>query len=288
MQLNRCLKRGIGLLLAAAAFLPQSLLAQAVKPTYPGRYWLPNEASTYAPKIDGMFNVILWITMITFVLVEVALVYFLWKYRYKAGRKATYYHGNNKVEIIWTVIPALILVFLAVFSNSLWSEIKYADRYPKGAPVIRIMPRQFQWDITYPGPDGKFDTPDDINTINQLYLANNSPVQIKLQAQDVIHSFFVPEFRIKQDAVPGMQTAVWIQPTVLGDFEIGCAELCGLGHYRMKGFVHVVTQDSLNSWLASQAPKPEVAAATPPPADSAASATPAPAAADTTKKTSHK
>ncbi len=198
--------------------------------------------------------------MIVFVLVEFGLVYFLWKYHHKTGRKATYTHGNNKLEIAWTIVPAVILVFLAIFSNSLWSEIRDPAKFPKDAPVIRIAPRQFEWDITYPGVDKKLDTPDDVTTINQLYLAVNEPVQIRLNAQDVIHSFFVPEFRIKQDAVPGMQTAVWITPTTLGDYNIACAELCGAQHYRMMGYVHVVSHDSLASWLKSQAPVPEVPA----------------------------
>jgi cytochrome c oxidase subunit II len=115
-----------------------------------------------------------------------------------------------------------------------------------------IKPRQFQWDITYPGVDKKFDTEDDINTVNQLFLVNNEPAQIILQAQDVIHSFFVPEFRIKQDAVPGMTTSVWIQPTKNGSYEIACAELCGGQHYRMKGYVTVGTRDSLAAWLEEQ------------------------------------
>lgn len=226
------------------------------KSTTQGRYqhfWLPDANSTYASKIDDMFNVILWITMVVFVLVELGLVYFLWKYRHKPGRKALYTHGNNKLEIAWTIVPAVILVFLAIFSNSLWSEIRNPNTFPKNAASIEIKPRQFQWDITYPGPDGKFGTADDINTINQLYLAANEPVQIKLLAQDVIHSFFVPEFRIKQDAVPGMPTAVWVQPIKEGEYNIACAELCGAQHYRMMGYVHVVSPDSLASWLKSQA-----------------------------------
>lgn len=239
------------------------------KSTTQGRYqhfWLPDANSTYASKIDGMFDVILWITMIVFVLVELGLIYFLWKYRHKPGRKALYTHGNNKLEIAWTIVPAVILVFLAIFSNSLWSEIRNPNTFPKNSASIQIKPRQFQWDITYPGPDGKFNTADDINTINQLYLAANEPVQIKLLAQDVIHSFFVPEFRIKQDAVPGMPTAVWIQPIRTGEYNIACAELCGAQHYRMMGYVHVVTADSLARWMKSQAPE-----------------APAPVAADTTK-----
>ncbi|MEO6940902.1 MAG: cytochrome c oxidase subunit II [Candidatus Kapaibacterium sp.] len=230
------------------------LLAIAAPPITPRykHFWLPDAASTYAPKIDAMFNMILWITMVVFFLVEVTMLVFLIKYRYKPDRRATYTHGNNRLEIVWTAIPAVILVYLAIFSNTLWSEIRDPNKFPKGASSIEIRPRQFEWDITYPGPDGKFGTKDDIATINQLYLVKDKPVQIKLEGQDVIHSFFVPEFRIKQDAVPGMPTAVWIQPTMGGNFEIACAELCGLGHYRMKGFVSVVSQDSLDNWLKIQ------------------------------------
>ena len=216
-------------------------------------YWLPASVSTYAPKIDMMFNFILWLTGIVFVLVEVCFVWFLVKYSYKKDGKAKYYHGNNKLEIIWTTIPAVILIALALWSNTLWSEIKYTKNFPKDAHQIRISPRQFQWDITYPGPDGKFDTKDDINTVNQMHLALNEPVQIVLHSQDVIHSFFVPEFRIKQDAVPGMPTSVYIIPTKAGNYEIACAELCGAQHYRMKGYVNVVSRDSVDRWLLTQA-----------------------------------
>lgn len=243
---------------AIAVFILPYILLTPPEPSATNRYkgwWLPETSSTYAPKIDMLFNVILWLTIVVFILVTLALLWFLWKYRAR-GNKATYTHGNNKLEIAWTAIPAVILVFMAVFSNDLWSEIRYQGNYPKNADIIRIKPRQFQWDITYPGVDKKFDTEDDINTINQLYLVKDEPAQIMLEAQDVIHSFFVPEFRIKQDAVPGMKTSVWIQPTVETKpdrpYEIACAELCGLGHYRMKGFVTVTSRDSVNSFLASQ------------------------------------
>src|SRR5207302_8320120 len=116
-------------------------------------------------------------------------------------------------------------------------------------------PKQFEWQVRYAGPDGIFGTKDDIKTINQLYLEIGEPVKIELEGQDVIHSFFVPEFRIKQDAVPGLPTAVWIEPTKLGAYDIGCAELCGLGHYSMRGTVYVTTKDSLNKWLTSQVMK---------------------------------
>lgn len=248
---SRILKRATIGVPIALFFAAQNIFAQKVASKY-DHWWLPDATSSYAPKIDGLFDFILWLTLIVFFLVEICLVWFLWKYRFQPGRKAKYYHGNNKLEIAWTAVPAAILAFLAIFSNSLWSEIKYPGNYPKNADVIRIKPRQFQWDITYPGPDKKFDTEDDKETINQLYLVGNEPTQIILQAQDVIHSFFVPEFRIKQDAVPGMTTSVWITPTKDGNYEIACAELCGGQHYRMKGYVTVTTRDSVNNWLASQ------------------------------------
>ena len=245
-------------LLSIGVFVLPYMLIETPPTSATNRYkgwWLPETSSTYAPQIDTLFNIILWITIVVFVLVTFALLWFLWKYSAQ-GKKATYTHGNNKLEIAWTAIPAVILVFLAIFSNDLWSEMRYPSQYPENAEVIRIKPRQFQWDITYSGADKKFDTPDDINTINQLWLVKDEPVQILLQAQDVIHSFFVPEFRIKQDAVPGMTTSVWINPTTLTDprmpYEIACAELCGLGHYRMKGFVTVTSRDSVDSFLRSQ------------------------------------
>ncbi len=241
------------------------MLAQAVPPRYhyPTDWWnpaawFPSKSSTYAGQIDNIYVVIFWITFVVFLIVEGGLVYFLFKYRYKPGRKATYTHGNNTLEITWTAIPAVILVILAVFSNSLWSEIRDPNKFPKDATTISIKPRQFEWDITYPGPDKKFGTADDIQTVNQLYLEVNKPVQIKLEGQDVIHSFFVPEFRIKQDAVPGMPTAVWIVPTKIAQYEIACAELCGYGHYHMKGTVSIISGDSLARWMKSQAPAPVV------------------------------
>ncbi len=245
-----------GVLMLILCILPSILFADSkpVPSRYPSGHWgLPDQGSSYAPEIDKIFYFILYITGFVFVAVEGLLVFFLFKYRYKKGRTASYTHGNNRLEIIWTAIPAVILVALAIFSNTVWSDIRSPNKFPKNATIIHINPRQFEWDITYAGPDGKFDTKDDIKTINQLYLVKDQPVQIKLQGQDVIHSFFVPEFRIKQDAVPGMPTAVWIKPTMGGSFEIACAELCGLGHYRMKGDVHVVSQDSVDSWLKTQA-----------------------------------
>ena len=210
---------------------------------------LPESASSYAPTIDQLFWAILGITGFFFFLVQGALLFFVLKYRAAPGKKASYIHGNTAVEIIWTIIPAGILLALTLASQKVWAEIRYPKQTPATAGQVEILAEQFAWNIRYPGPDGLFGTPDDITTINQLHLPAGEPTLVKLQSKDVIHSFFVPEFRLKQDAVPGLPTQVWIKPTHEGQYEIRCAELCGLGHYRMKGFVTTEPKEAFEKWL---------------------------------------
>ncbi len=216
-------------------------------------FWLrlPEQASTYAGEIDSLFHLIMWITGVVFVIVEAVLIYFLWRYRHREGRVVRYTHGNNRLEVVWTIVPALICVMLALLSRRLWEDIK--ERMPADALQIEVVGEQFAWNISYPGADGKFATPDDIVTINQLHFPVGKPVVATLMSKDVIHSFFLPEFRVKQDAVPGMKTRIWFEATRVGNWEIACAELCGLGHYRMKGFVTVDTPEDFQKWLAEQA-----------------------------------
>jgi len=232
--------------------------------------WLPDEGTAMAGRVDNLFNIILWITSVVFVIVFVVMIYFLIRYKSRAGGKATYYHGNTRLEIIWTIIPALIVIALGVASKSLWSQMKQEFPEENTALVVHVMPRQFQWDITYAGADGKFDTSatsDDIKTINQLHVPAGKNVIVILTAQDVIHSFFVPEFRIKQDAVPGMVTKSWFNTPKPGSFEIACAELCGLGHYRMRGYLTVHSQEDFDKWYDEQkATKAKELAPPPPPA----------------------
>ena len=234
---------------------------------------LPEQASTFAPEIDGMFHLIMWITGVIFVIVEVILVFFLWRYRHREGRVATYTHGNNRLEVIWTIVPALICVMLALLSRRIWEQIK--EKMPHDAVEVQVVGEQFAWNFRYPGPDGKFDTADDILTLNQLHFPVGKPVIVTLTSKDVIHSFFLPEFRVKQDAVPGMRTRIWFEGNKVGHWEIACAELCGLGHFRMKGFVTVDTPEDYQKWLVEQAASQ--AAEAPAPA-AAPAAAPAPAA----------
>ena len=225
---------------------------------------LPEGVSSYSGEIDGIFRLILWITGVIFVVVESLLVFFLFRYRHREGRRALYTHGNNRLEVIWTIIPAVICVLLALLSRQAWAEIK--QRMPAGALQIEVTGEQFAWNIRYPGPDGRFGTADDIVSLNQLHFPVGRPVVATLRSKDVIHSFFLPEFRVKQDAVPGMTSRIWFDATRTGQWEIACAELCGLGHYRMKGSVTVETPEEFEKWLASQAPAPESAPATAAPA----------------------
>ena len=209
----------------------------------------PESASSIGPKIDQLFWVILWITGVFFFIVQGGLLFFVLKYRNRPGQKAAYVHGNAAVEVVWTVIPALILAGLTVASQKLWVEIRYPEHAPSTSVQVEILAEQFAWNIRYPGPDGQFETADDVTTINQLHLPVGTPVLVKIRSKDVIHSFFVPEFRIKQDAVPGLPTQVWLEATRAGLFEIRCAELCGLGHYRMKGFVTTEPLTDFQNWL---------------------------------------
>jgi cytochrome c oxidase subunit II len=216
-------------------------------------FWLrlPENVSTYGGDIDSLFRLILWITGTIFVLVEVLLLYFLIRYRHREGRPAHYTHGSNRLEVIWTIVPAIICVVLALLSRRSWAEIK--QNMPQGAMNVEVTAEQFAWNIRYPGPDGKLETPDDIVTLNQLHFPVGRPLIVTLHSKDVIHSFFLPEFRVKQDAVPGMTTRIWLEATRVDHWEIACAELCGLGHFRMKGFVTVETPEEFERWLAETA-----------------------------------
>ena len=217
------------------------------------RIWLPEAITTTAPAIDQLFYFVLWVTGIVFVLVQGTLLYFLFKYRKRPGVAAGYTHGNHLVEIIWTVIPAAILIALATYSQKVWSQVRGTP--PPQDLEIEITAEQFAWNIRYTGPDGKLGTPDDVTTINQLHLPVQKSVLVHIKSKDVIHSFFVPQFRMKQDAVPGITGRIWLTATKTGNYEIACAELCGLGHYRMRGFLTIESPEAFKTWLAGMAPQ---------------------------------
>ena len=212
------------------------------------RVWLPEAITTTAPMIDRLFYAVLIITGVAFVLVQTTLLFFILRYRRQPGQPAAYIHGNTLAEVIWTVIPAVILVGLTFYSQQVWSQVRGTP--PPPDLEVEITGEQFAWNIRYAGADGAFNTADDITTINQLHLPLGKTVLVDLKSKDVIHSFFVPQFRMKQDAVPGLTTRLWVSTTRAGHYEIACAELCGLGHYRMRGYLVVESPEALHIWLA--------------------------------------
>lgn len=231
------------------------------------RAWMPPLVSNRVG-IDHSIAITLLVTGLVFILTNLLLAYFGWRYQDGEGAKALYWHENPRLEWTWTLVTAGILAFFLFNALSLWAQIQ--SRPPAGAFVVEVTAQQFAWNARLPGPDGIFGRtrpdlvdPGNLNFIgldksdpaaaddiilpqNQLYLPEGQPVVVRLRSLDVIHSFFVPQFRVKQDAVPGMEVETWFVPKQAGDFELACAEHCGLGHYRMRGRVHVVPPDKLD------------------------------------------
>src|SRR5262249_17430853 len=208
--------------------------------------WLPENVSTYGPSIDRLFYVIYYVTGATFFLVQLTLLAFLVLYRHRDGRRATYTHGNTTLEIAWTIAPAILLVILAFASRSVWAEIK--QRVPPSDMQVQVTAKQFNWEIAYPGPDGKIGTEDDVTMDNDLYVPVGKTIRVNLKSRDVIHSFFIPSARFKQDAVPGHEIPTWFKITKPGKYEVPCAELCGFGHSGMRGWLHVLPLDEYDAW----------------------------------------
>jgi len=228
--------------------------------------YFPHDVSTFGPKIDFLFELIFWIVMFVWVAVMIAMVTFMVRYRHRPGRKAEYIEGNSRLEILWTTATAVILIVLALMSRSTWADIK--EHGPPGDVFYQVMAKQFNWEITYPGPDGKFDK-HQITVENELHVPVNKDVRIDLTSKDVIHSFFIPNMRLKQDVVPGHVLHVWFEATETGQYEIPCAELCGFGHSGMKGNLTVQSQEDYDKWLKDQyahppAPPASSSPATPP------------------------
>ena len=238
---------------------------------------MPVAASQHAPDVDSLISVVHWLMLVLFVGWGAFFVFVLVKFRKGANPRADYHGAKGKIskmlEIAIVVVEAILLIFFAIPA---WA--KRVSNFPSEneATVVRVVGEQFAWNIHYPGPDGKFgrtdlslmaaDNPlgldrrdpaakDDVTTINQLTLPVDKPVLVRLSSKDVIHSFGLYEMRVKQDAVPGLDMPVWFIPNRVGDYEITCSQLCGLGHYRMRGFVNIKTQAEYQAFLAENAPK---------------------------------
>jgi cytochrome c oxidase subunit 2 len=219
--------------------------------------WLPEDVSTFGHEIDSLFYLIYYITGVAFILVTVLMLLFLVMYRErKDGRRATYSHGNTTLEIIWTVIPAAIFIALSFMSVNTWAKVK--RHAPESDFEIAVAAKQFNWEVSYRGADGILGTEDDVKFDNDIHVPVNKVVRVQLSAKDVIHSFFLPNLRLKQDAVPGRTILVWFEATKPGKYELPCAELCGFGHSGMKGWLYVHTPEEYKKWAEEKlASKPQ-------------------------------
>jgi cytochrome c oxidase subunit 2 len=247
---------------------------------------LPVAASTHAGDIDQLISLVHWLMLVLFVGWGAFFMFVLFRFRKGAHPKADYAGAKGKIskglEIAVVVVEALLLV---VYAIPAWATRVKAFPAENEATVVRVVAEQFAWNVHYPGPDGKFgrtdiklisaDNPlgldrtdpnakDDITTINQLNVPIDRPVLVHLSSKDVIHSFGLYEMRVKQDAIPGMSIPVWFIPNKAGEYEITCSQLCGLGHFRMRGFVTVQTAADFQKWTADQE-KELQPVATPPP-----------------------
>jgi cytochrome c oxidase subunit 2 len=247
---------------------------------------MPAAASAHAGEIDNMMVLVHWLMLVLFVGWGAFFLFVLVKFRRGANPKASYTGARGKFAKSTEVAVALVEVALLVFyAIPAWA--RRVTNFPAGndAVIVRVIGHQFAWEVHYPGADGKFgrtdlklvsadnligldrkdpDAKDDIVTSNQLNLPVGRPVLVHLSSQDVIHSFGLYEMRIKQDAVPGLEMPIWFVPTVtteemrartknpMFDYEIACSQLCGLGHYRMRGFVTIQSAADYDKWMADQ------------------------------------
>jgi cytochrome c oxidase subunit 2 len=204
--------------------------------------WFPKVASTQAEDIDTLFDVLIIASVPIFVLVEVVVLFSVWKFRMRPGQEledGPPIHGNTKLEVIWTAIPALLLVGLCGYAYKVLQDI---EEKPKNEIVVNVTGQQFAWTFEYAGQKAKVSS-------EQLYLPEGTSVEFHVRSKDVIHDFWVPEFRQKIDAVPGITTKYRITPNRLGAYPVVCAELCGLGHSTMRQTVHVLPQQEFDSWM---------------------------------------
>lgn len=242
---------------------------------------LPFNASAHGAEIDRLIYVLHIFMVLLFVGWFLFLVVSLVRFRARPGHQATHKLNHFKAPTYLEVLIALVEVFLLVgFSFPIVHKVRNVFPEEERALRVRVVAEQFAWNFHYPGTDGIFgrtkadllnpanpvgldpEDPrgkDDIVAINQLHIPVNRPVIARLASKDVVHSFGIPVMRVKQDAIPGQSIPIWFEANKTGNFEIACAQLCGLGHYRMRGFFIVETDEQFNAWLDSMKPAPAAA-----------------------------
>ncbi len=199
--------------------------------------WIPDVASNLASKVDGLLWFVTIVSLIFFILISFLLIYFAIKYRRRREDEETpYITGNQTLELIWTVIPSILLLVIFVYGFVVYKDLRTP---PKEAIEINVTAKQWLWQFEY--YNGQ-------TTLNELYVQQNRPVKLLMRSDDVIHSFFVPDFRVKMDILGGRYTYVWFTPTKVGRFQLFCAEYCGTGHSQMLGEVVVLSPEAYDTW----------------------------------------
>ncbi len=201
---------------------------------------------------------IFYIVGFWFLLTQGTILYFIIRYRRREGGKASYVLGEKLEQTAWILVPTLIVLLLDLgidFAGGRAYE-KVKGEIPPSDVVVQLTAKQFNWVFTYPGLDGDFGTPDDVKKENELNVPVGKVVQLRLRSEDVIHSFFVPALRLKQDVVPGREIPTWFKAIETGRYEIACAELCGFGHYNMPGWLVVHPEAEYAKWLEENQPSP--------------------------------
>ncbi len=239
------------------------------------RWWIPELASMHGLASDRVFSVTLVVTGILFVLLQLTLAALVIKFRRRGDAKAQYW-VKPRLEKRFAFVAGIIILLVdaTIFDLGESEWFKFWGAAPADAAVIEVTGEQFVWSFRYPGADGVFGktepglistnnplgidsadpaSADDVLSLNQLHLPEGRPVILRLRSKDVIHSLFLPNFRVKQDAMPGMRIDLWFIPTRQGQFEIACNRLCGLAHYRMRAFLTVESQETFNNWLSQMA-----------------------------------
>jgi cytochrome c oxidase subunit 2 len=232
----------IGRLPIAKMLFVTVALAAAISAVMLQIHWNGREASTAAPQIDELLNVMIVISSFVFSLVMVMLFYALWKFKAKPGDESDGepIHGNTRLEIAWTLIPTVIVLFGAGYSWKVLNDIESVGGNPM---TIDVFAQQYAWSFGYPGKGNVWSQ-------GVLHVPVNRQIQFKMHAQDVIHSFWVPEWRIKKDTVPGITTTAIVTPDRLGTYQLICSELCGFGHASMRAKVVVEPPAKFQKWVA--------------------------------------
>ncbi len=217
---------------------------------------LIQNASSFGRDVDFLFSLITYTVGFWFLVAQGVIFYSLFRFRRRQGVRASYITGNEKRQKRWISVPHFLVILcdvvLIVGTMKVWATVKID--IPEPDKEIRIIAQQWAWIFVQPGPDGKLDTDDDIKTVDHLHVEVDKTYRFQLQSRDVLHSFSVPSFRLKQDAIPGRTITGWFRPTAVGTFDIQCAEMCGIGHGVMAARIHIESAAEHEKWMKNPTP----------------------------------